>query len=53
MSVANAIMEFGGKEFTCKAYPALGVGRPLLGREVLKRAGLLYNPPSELKLLIR
>jgi len=39
LSVANAIMEFGGKEFTCKAYTALGVRRPLLGREVLKQGG--------------
>ena len=31
LSVAKAIMEFGGKEFTCKAYPALGVRRPLSG----------------------
>ena len=39
LRVANVIMEFGRKEFTCKAYTALGVRRLLSGREVLKQAG--------------
>jgi len=53
LRVAKAIIELGGKEIECGAYTTLGVRKPLLGREVLKQTGLLYNPPKELKLPIR
>jgi len=53
LRVAKVIIDLGGKQFESKAYTTLGVRRPLLGREVLKRAGLLYNPPKELKFPIR
>lgn len=53
LRVAKAIIELGGKKIKCRAYTTLGVKRSLLGREVLKQAGLLYNPPRELKLPIK
>ena len=53
LRVAKAIVDLGGKQIESKAYTTLGVRRPLLGREVLKRAGLLYNPPKELKFPVR
>lgn len=53
LRAAKAIIELGEEEIKCKAYTTLGVRRPLLGREVLKQAGLLYNPPKELKLQIK
>ena len=53
LRVAKAIIELSEKEIECRAYTTLGVRKPLLGREVLKQTGLLYNPPKELKLPIK
>ena len=50
LRVSRAVVEIGETRITCTAYTALGVKRALLGREVLKKLGLLYRPPRELKL---
>lgn len=48
LRVAKAVVRLGDKEIECHAYTTLGVKRALLGREVLKQVGVLYNPPNEL-----
>ena len=53
LRTSKAIIEFDDESLECEAYTTLGVRRALLGREVLRRAGLLYNPPRELKLPLR
>ena len=53
LRVSEVIVELGGLTVRCHAYTALGVRRSLLGREVLKEVGFLYNPPGELKLGIK
>ena len=53
MRATKAMVKFGGKEFTCKAYITLGARKPPLGKVLFKQTGLLYNPPSELKLPIK
>ena len=50
LRASRAIVEIGRSKITCSAYTTLGVRRALLGREVLKKLGLLYKPPRELKL---
>lgn len=47
---SKVIVELNNTKIACTAYTTLGVMRSLLGREVLKELGLLYNPPKELKL---
>ena len=48
LRVSRVLIEVNGLSITCHAYTALGVRKPLLGREVLRELGLLYKPPSEL-----
>ncbi|RLE95729.1 MAG: hypothetical protein DRJ55_01295 [Thermoprotei archaeon] len=43
-------VEIAGISAECRAYTSLGVRKPLLGREFLKRAGLHYEPPSRLEI---
>ena len=47
---SKALVEVNGLKIPCTAYTALNVRRPLLGREVLSKTGLLYQPPKLLKL---
>ncbi len=51
LRVSKVIIEIKDLNTLCTAYTTLGVRKPLIGREVLKRTGLLYKPPNELKLL--
>ncbi len=53
LRVAKAIVRLSNKEVECHAYTTLGVRRALLGREVLKQVGILYNPPSELRIPLK
>jgi len=53
LRTSKAIIEFDDENLECEAYTTLGVRRALLGREVLSRVGLLYNPPRELKFPLR
>ncbi len=50
LRVSKAIIEINGLNILCSAYTTLGVRRALLGREVLKKTGLLYRPPDELRI---
>lgn len=47
---ASIIVELNDLRIMCSAYTALGVIKPLLGREALKEFGLLYKPPDKLRL---
>ncbi len=49
---ARVIIELNNMKILCNAYTTLGVTKPLLGREVLEKTGLLYKPPEKLKLFI-
>jgi len=51
LRVSRAAVKLDCWEVECKAYTTVGVRRPLLGREVLKETGLLYEPPLKLQLL--
>ena len=53
LRASRVIVETGDSSVLCHAYTTLGVKRPLLGREVLKKIGLLYKPPSELRVGLR
>jgi len=50
LRVSKVLISIGKQDILCTAYTALGVRRSLIGREVLKKTGLLYTPPNELKL---
>jgi len=50
LRVSRVLVEIGESGILCTAYTTLGVERSLIGREVLKKLGLLYKPPSKLKL---
>jgi clan AA aspartic protease len=50
LRTSRAIVRIGDLEFMCSAYTTLGVKKPLIGREVLKKAGLLYRPPTEIRI---
>ncbi len=47
---SRGLIKIDGETLRCTIYSALGVKRPLLGREVLARIGMLYNPPREIML---
>ncbi len=51
LRVSRVIIEIDSLnlKLMCSAYTALGVRRSLLGREVLKKVGLLYKPPDTLR----
>jgi len=44
------LIEINNLKIICTAYTALGVKRSLLGREVLKKLKLTYDPPEKLEL---
>ncbi|HDH07110.1 MAG TPA: hypothetical protein ENF87_01950 [Thermoproteales archaeon] len=50
LRVSKAKVEINGAEILCHAYTTLNVKKQLLGREVLKKLGLLYKPPETLKI---
>ncbi|MCD6358279.1 MAG: hypothetical protein DRJ96_07435 [Thermoprotei archaeon] len=50
LRVARGILEIEGVGMECRVYTTLGVRRALLGREVLKRLGMLYKPPDTLRI---
>lgn len=50
--VSRVLIEVTDLKLMCTAYTMLRVKKPLLGREVLKKTGLLYKPPKKLKLRI-
>jgi len=50
LRASKVIIEVNHTQVLCSAYTTLGVRRALLGREVLKRLGLLYKPPNVLKI---
>ncbi len=50
LRVSKVIVKIGGLEMLCNAYTSLGVKKSLIGREVLRKTGLLYKPPKELKI---
>lgn len=47
--VSKVMVKLDNMSVSCHAYTTLGVWRPLLGREVLKKLGLLYKPPTTLR----
>lgn len=49
LRVSRVVVKIGNTNVSCRAYTALNVRKSLLGREVLKKLGLLYNPPETLK----
>jgi len=49
LRVSRVMVKIGNTNVSCRAYTALNVRKSLLGREVLKELGLLYNPPETLK----
>ncbi len=51
LRTSKAYVEVGGREVLCSAYTALNVEKPLLGREVLSKVGLLYSPPNKIGFL--
>ncbi len=50
LRVSKVFFEYNNIRVLCNAYTALGVKKALLGREVLRKTGLLYKPPHELKI---
>ena len=48
LRASKAFINVGGKEVLCSAYTSLNVKKPLLGREVLSKVGLLYSPPDRI-----
>jgi len=50
LRVARGVLEIKGVGMECRVYTTLGVRRALLGREVLKRLGMLYKPPDTLRI---
>jgi len=50
LRTSKVLIEINNSQILCSAYTTLGVRKSLLGREVLKKVGLLYRPPNILKL---
>ena len=50
LRVSRAVIRINNLSTLCTAYTTLGVRRALLGREVLKKTGLLYKPPNRLEI---
>ncbi len=50
LRTSRVFVEIGNTKILCSAYTTLGVRRSLLGREVLKKLGLIYNPPKILEI---
>ncbi len=50
LRASKVLIEFHDLHILCSAYTTLGVKRSLIGREVLKKTGLLYKPPNELRI---
>ncbi len=50
LRASKVLVEINGLNILCRAYTTLGVRKPLLGREVLKKTGLLYRPPDKLRI---
>ncbi|MCD6488424.1 MAG: clan AA aspartic protease [Desulfurococcales archaeon] len=50
LRVSKALIKINNLKIMCSAYTTLGVRKALLGREVLKKTGLLYKPPDKLEL---
>ncbi len=48
LRTSRVVVVVDGRRIPCHAYTAVGVRRPLMGREVLKELGLLYRPPHKL-----
>ena len=51
LRTSKAFIKVGDKELLCSAYTTLNVRRSLVGREVLSKVGLLYDPPSRISFI--
>jgi len=50
LRASKALIEIDGFRTLCSVYTTLGVRKSLLGREVLRKIGLLYKPPTKVEL---
>jgi len=46
LRTSKAILVINGEEILCTAYTTLGVMKPLIGRELLKKTTLKYEPKN-------